>query len=103
MDGLIPMAYRALKKHNTRRRYQCLSADNDAQVSERPPTSENGASSGSGHHQRYVSAGAFLESEDHHQRYSSSASMVVVDDAELLGSGTGGRRATNRRLFHCFT
>ncbi|CAL1360207.1 unnamed protein product [Linum trigynum] len=84
MDGLIPMAYRALKKYNTRRRYQCLSADNDAQVTEQPPTKSENGSSGSSHHHLYVSAGAFLKSsEDHHQRYKSSASMstssIMVD------------------------
>ncbi|CAL1395118.1 unnamed protein product [Linum trigynum] len=68
MDGLIPMAYRAIKKYNYRRRYQCISVTND-QVSDdhvQPPTSEND-SNGSGHHRR---AGDSQASD--HQRYYSS-------------------------------
>ncbi|CAA7050546.1 unnamed protein product [Microthlaspi erraticum] len=58
MDGLIPMAFRAVKKNLTRRRYECLSSSATTRESY-DFVSDNIATNVDGHHRRAWSLGDF--------------------------------------------
>ncbi|MED6192003.1 hypothetical protein PIB30_006150 [Stylosanthes scabra] len=115
MEGLLPMMYRAIKKHTARRQYQCLSPsarallDYDFNIN-MPHHQETSIQNGNavvvvddhhhhgsraenyGHHRRYNSTGEFYG-----RSYSTTRGPASADSKQLV------RFSSHRKLFSCVT
>ncbi|CAH8347132.1 unnamed protein product [Eruca vesicaria subsp. sativa] len=100
MDGLIPMALRAMKKNLTRRRYECLSS-----------------TSSTTHRDSYIFVSDIETNvEGHHRRRWSMGEFSSLSNRETKGSSGGAReksfsppregqlvRYKSHRLFSCIS
>ncbi|CAF2094157.1 hypothetical protein BRARA_E00396 [Brassica rapa] len=98
MDGLIPMAFRAVKKNLTRRRYECLSSSSTTRdsynfVSDTETNVE-------GHHRRRRSMGDFSSLSSRETKRSSGGAREKGCSPPREGQLV---RYKSHRLFSCIS
>ncbi|CAF1804214.1 hypothetical protein HID58_058324 [Brassica napus] len=98
MDGLIPMAFRAVKKNLTRRRYECLSSSTTTRDSYNFVSDTE--TSVEGHHRRRWSMGDFSSLSSRETKRSSGGARERSCSPPREGQLV---RYKSHRLFSCIS
>ncbi|RYR19135.1 hypothetical protein Ahy_B03g063842 [Arachis hypogaea] len=116
MEGLLPMMYRAIKKHTTRRQYQCLSPSARALLDydfininmPRQETSihnNNAVLVDDDHHRQRARAENY--GSHHHRRYNSTGENFYDRSYSTRGPAADSKQLvrfrSHRKLFSCVT